>query len=143
MKFTFIYPNQLFEIHPCITKKRRILLIQDPLFFGDQKYAMKFHKIMVVHTKTNTRMIKSNFTNFEDYVNPSSIIWQQVETDYWKKYLKANLEDFVSETNSSIAKKIIENFDTEVKNFKQICPIEMLDKLENPISLKTPVKKAS
>ncbi len=81
--------------------------------------------------------------NFEDYVNPSSIIWQQVETDYWKKYLKANLEDFVSETNSSIAKKIIENFDTEVKNFKQICPIEMLDKLDNPITTKILAKKVS
>ena len=25
---------------------------------------------------------------FENYVNPQSVIWQNVETDYWKKYLK-------------------------------------------------------
>ena len=31
----------------------------------------------------------------------------------------------------------------ELKKFKQICPIEMLDKLDNPISLKHSVKKAS
>ncbi len=79
---------------------------------------------------------------FDNYANPSSIIWQQVETDYWKKFLKDNLIDFYKETNSKIAKKIIDNFKTELSNFKQICPIEMLDKLKNPITHKTePYKK--
>ena len=40
------------------------------------------------------------------------------------------------------AKKILENFEDELKNFKQVCPIEMLDKLDNPISLKPHIKKA-
>ena len=39
--------------------------------------------------------------------------------------------------------KILDNFDTEIKKFKQVCPIEMLDKLENPISFKSVAKKAS
>jgi len=80
---------------------------------------------------------------FEDFVNPTSIIWQNVETDYWKNFLKENLQDFVKETNSKIAEKIINNFEKELFNFKQICPIEMLDKLENPITLKSIVKKVS
>ena len=37
----------------------------------------------------------------------------------------------------------VNNFEKEILNFKQICPIEMLDKLKNPISLKTSVKKVS
>ena len=78
---------------------------------------------------------------FENYVNPSSIIWQKVETDYWKKFLKDNLNDFYKETNSKIAKKIINNFKNELINFKQICPIEMLDKLKNPITSKTEIYK--
>ena len=32
--------------------------------------------------------------------------------------------------------KIISNFETELKNFVQVCPVEMLDKLDEPISLK-------
>jgi glutamate synthase (NADPH/NADH) large chain len=80
---------------------------------------------------------------FEDFVNPNSIIWQNVETDYWKNFLKENLLDFVKETNSKIAEKIINNFEKELFNIKQICPIEMLDKLENPITLKSIVKKVS
>ena len=81
--------------------------------------------------------------NFESYVNPSSIIWQSIETEYWKKFLKENLKDFFKETNSLIAKKILENFEMEINKFKQVCPIEMLDKLDNPITLKSKIKKAS
>ena len=39
-------------------------------------------------------------------------------------------------TYSKKAKRILENFQNELKCFKQVCPIEMLDKLDNPISLK-------
>ena len=78
---------------------------------------------------------------FENYANPSSIIWQEIETDYWKSFLKEQLNSFIKETNSKIAKKILENFEVELKNFKQICPIEMLDKLDNPITLKPTIKK--
>jgi glutamate synthase (NADPH/NADH) large chain len=60
-----------------------------------------------------------------------------------EKFLKDNLKSFVKETNSKIAEKILNNFEVELKNFQQICPIEMLDKLDNPISLKSRVNKAS
>ena len=78
----------------------------------------------------------------ENFVNPASIICQAVETDYWKKFLKESISDFQNKTFSKKAKKILENFDTEIKYFKQVCPIEMLDKLDNPISSKTHIKKA-
>ena len=81
--------------------------------------------------------------NFEDYANPSSIIWQPIETEYWKNYLKNSLSEFCKETKSSVAKVILNNFELELKNFKQVCPIEMLDKLDNPITLKSAAKKVS
>ena len=74
--------------------------------------------------------------NFENYANPSSIIWQPIETDYWKEYLKNQLKEFAKETGSKIANKILSNYELELKNFIQVCPIEMLDKLDNPISFK-------
>ena len=79
---------------------------------------------------------------FENFANPESIIWQSVETDYWKKFLLESIQEFESKTSSKKAKKILENFNFELKNFKQVCPIEMLDKLDNPISLKPHTKKA-
>ena len=80
--------------------------------------------------------------DFENFANPSSIIWQQVETDFWKNFLKESIKDFENKTYSQKAKKILDNFDTELKKFKQVCPVEMLDKLDNPISLKPHIKRA-
>ena len=79
---------------------------------------------------------------FENFANPASIIWQQVETEYWKKFLKESIKEFETVTFSHKANKILKNFEKELKNFKQVCPIEMLDKLDNPISLKPHIKKA-
>ena len=51
-------------------------------------------------------------------------------------------EHFI-ETNSQLSKKIIKNFDYEIENFIQVCPKEMLDKLDNPITLKKTIKSVS
>ena len=78
---------------------------------------------------------------FEKKANPESIVWQSPETDYWIKYLKDLVYEHFKETNSNLSKKIIENFDKEITNFIQVCPKEMIDKLKNPISLKSTIKK--
>ena len=80
---------------------------------------------------------------FENFANPASIIWQQIETDFWKTFLKENLNEFLKETNSVVAKEILDDFEVKLKKFKQICPVEMLDKLDNPITLKSTIKKVS
>jgi len=87
--------------------------------------------------------IYDKMNNFENFVNPDSVVWQPVETEHWKNFLKNKLTDFLKETNSIMAKKILENFEKELNNFKQVCPIEMLDKLDNPISTKYFIKKVS
>jgi len=79
---------------------------------------------------------------FEKYVNPESVIWQKIENKYWTEYLKNMIVQHYEETNSSLAKRILNDFELEKNNFKQICPIEMLDKLEQPITTKSSVKAA-
>ena len=76
------------------------------------------------------------FLEFDKYVNSETVLWQKLETKYWIQFLKNKIEEYYKETNSSIASKILNNFDEEINNFQQVCPIEMLDKLENPITLK-------
>ena len=73
---------------------------------------------------------------FENFVNPQSVVWQKVETNFWKDYLKDLIEEFDKETNSIISRKILLNFEEDLKNFVQVCPKEMLDKLVNPITNK-------
>ncbi len=79
---------------------------------------------------------------FEKYVNPESVIWQKIASKYWTEYLKNMIIQHYEETNSSLAKRILNDFELEKNNFKQICPIEMLDKLEQPITTKSSVKAA-
>ena len=56
--------------------------------------------------------------------------------------LKSLIQDHLKETNSAIAKEILDDFENKINNFKQVCPVEMLDKLENPITLKGSISKA-
>ena len=80
---------------------------------------------------------------FEKKVNPDSVVWQNVETDYWKNYLKMLVNEHYLETKSNLSKVIIENFDHEINNFIQVCPKEMLEKLNNPITFKKTIKRVS
>ena len=81
--------------------------------------------------------------DFENKVNPESVIWQNVETDYWKNFLKNLVLEHSNETESLISRDLISNFENEINNFIQVCPKEMLDKLDNPMTLKTKVKEVS
>ena len=76
-------------------------------------------------------------------INPESVVWQSVETDYWINFLMKLLKEHSEETESKISKKMINNFNDEVKNFIQVCPKEMLNKLKNPISFKSKIKQVS
>ena len=80
---------------------------------------------------------------FENKVNPDSVIWQNVETEYWRKFLKELIIEHYKETQSVISKNLTANFDDEIKNFIQVCPKEMLDKIHNPITLKPTTQAAS
>ena len=44
---------------------------------------------------------------FENFANPSSIIWQPIETDYWKKYLKENLIEFLPKQIQKLQKNFV------------------------------------
>ena len=81
--------------------------------------------------------------NFEKKVNPETVVWQKLETKYWLNYLKQLIEDHWIETNSNLSKKILDNFDKEIYNFIQVCPKEMINKLENPITDKINITKVS
>jgi hypothetical protein len=48
-----------------------------------------------------------------------------------------SLSNTRAKLTSEYAKKILDNFEGEIKNFYQVCPKEMLDKLDNPITLKS------
>ena len=80
---------------------------------------------------------------FEKKVNPESVVWQTVETDFWKNYLKELVLEHFKETSSELSKRIIDNFHEEFKSFIQVCPKEMISKLEQPITFKSKIQEVS
>ena len=80
---------------------------------------------------------------FEKKINPDSVVWQNVETEYWINYLKQMVLEHSKETGSLLSKNIITNFEEEINNFIQVCPKEMIDKLENPITFESKIKEVS
>ena len=80
--------------------------------------------------------------NLSDVINPASVVWQRIETKYWDDFLYSLVQKHIEETHSDYAKKILDDWELAKEQFYQICPKEMLDKLDNPISLREPEKKA-
>ena len=78
---------------------------------------------------------------FEKRVNSESVVWQSVESKFWINILQKLIEEHSKETNSGLSNKIIKNFDKEISNFIQVCPKEMLDKLEHPFLIILASKK--
>ena len=81
--------------------------------------------------------------NFEKKVNPESVVWQKPETEFWIKFLKDLILNHLRETNSSFANKLLNNFENEIINFFQVCPKEMIDKLDKPLTLNKTLSVAS
>ena len=59
-----------------------------------------------------------------------------------RSVLKSLVKEHFKETQSKTAENILENFEGEVRNFKQVCPKEMVNKLSNLLSLKNKISKA-
>ncbi len=79
---------------------------------------------------------------FGKYVNPESIVTGPVTVAHWEDQLKQLLEQHLVETGSPKTKEILHRWDAELAHFVQICPKEMLSRLEYPLSLESDQKSA-
>ena len=70
-----------------------------------------------------------------DVMNMESVITVPVTVAHWENQLKSLIETHAAETGSQLATGILRDWDREKLNFVQVCPIEMLDKLEHPVTL--------
>jgi deoxyribodipyrimidine photolyase-related protein len=71
-ELTLIFPHQLFKDHPALKKGRDVVIIEDPLFFGDYKYPLKYHKMKLTFHRASMKyyeeyLIQSSYNVF--YIN--------------------------------------------------------------------------
>lgn len=72
--------------------------------------------------------------NFEKHANPESIIWQRLDSDYWEEHLKSLIEAHHRTTDSNWSETILRDWDRWRERFWQVCPKEMVSRLEHPLS---------
>jgi len=68
-------------------------------------------------------------------INPESVVVFTVQEDHWLNDLRSLIERHIAETDSRRAQEILQYWDQEKRNFLQICPREMLNKLEHPLGI--------
>ncbi len=70
-----------------------------------------------------------------DMMNMESLVTCKVRTPEWEAQLKGLIEAHVTETRSRKGEAILQNWDLEKDNFVQVCPKEMLNKIEYPLGI--------
>jgi glutamate synthase (NADPH/NADH) large chain len=68
-------------------------------------------------------------------INRETVVTCPVSTDHWMAELEALVRRHAEETGSRKAKDILQYWDVEKANFLQVCPTEMLNKLEHPLGI--------
>jgi len=66
-------------------------------------------------------------------INETSVVVCPVTEDHWLTELEELIERHAEETGSRRAQDILQYWELEKGNFLQICPTEMLDKLDYPL----------
>ncbi len=66
--------------------------------------------------------------------NPDTIVVQRVESRHWEGVLHALVEEHVRQTGSPLGRELLRNWDAELGRFWQVCPKEMVGRLEQPLS---------
>ena len=72
--------------------------------------------------------------SFESNVNPDSIIWQRLDSEHWEGELTSLIEAHAEATDSRWSRSILDDWDRWRKKIWQICPKEMLTRLDHPLS---------
>jgi glutamate synthase (NADPH) large chain len=71
---------------------------------------------------------------FEANANPESIVWQRLDSTHWEGVLKALVADHAEATDSQWSNSILDDWDRRIGEFWQVCPKEMLSRLDHPLS---------
>jgi glutamate synthase (NADPH) large chain len=72
--------------------------------------------------------------NFTHRVNDESIVYQRVASSHWEQVLRTLLAEHFTETQSPRAEAILAGWEWELPKFWQICPKEMISRLDHPLS---------
>jgi glutamate synthase (NADPH/NADH) large chain len=72
--------------------------------------------------------------DFERNANPESIVWQRFASVHWEMRCKALIAEHAERTDSKWAHSVLDDWDRWRTRIWQVCPKEMVTRLEHPLS---------
>ncbi len=66
-------------------------------------------------------------------INDESVVWQRVVAEHWQSVLKDLVVRHIHETGSTHAQSIVTQWDLELGRFWQVCPKEMINRLDHAL----------
>ena len=70
---------------------------------------------------------------FESMVNRETVVFRRIASRHWAGELRALVEEHAARTGSVLATGLLEEWSSAVARFWQVCPKEMLARLEPPL----------
>ncbi len=71
---------------------------------------------------------------FAQHVNADSVVYRRIASSHWEGVLKALIQEHVRETQSDYAAALLREWDVTLDHFWQVCPREMISRLEHPLA---------
>lgn len=72
--------------------------------------------------------------DFVARANMETLIVQKLRSVHWEAVLHAMIEEHVEQTGSPLGKRMLRDWENERERFVQVCPKEMLSRLEHPLT---------
>jgi glutamate synthase (NADPH/NADH) large chain len=71
---------------------------------------------------------------FPKRANPDNIVWQRLASTHWEAKVKALIAEHAIATDSAWSNSVLDDWDRWRGHFWQICPKEMISRLDHPLS---------
>ena len=103
---TLVFPHQLFEQSPALDKNRAVLIIEDPLFFGDFNYQLKFHKMKLTFHRASMKSYtdelcskdyKVHYIDYLKFIGQKDYVFEWIASKNVKVLHLCKVDDFILE----------------------------------------------
>ena len=78
---------------------------------------------------------------FQSRVNIETLQFNRIAHPHWDSVLRSLIEEHAYETNSDMAAKLLNHWDSAVQHFWQVVPTEIIPVLEMPLNLSEDLPK--
>ena len=87
--------------------------------------------------------VRDSDGSFESRANAQTILWRRLASRHWRDRLRELVAEHARATGSRFARTLLADWEREIRKFWQVCPHEMVDRLEHPLEDEAPAARSA